>query len=342
MDDNKEKWQVVQEEIQEKLNEMNDNSTEENLDDLIEEYVEKPIPVLVTGGTGFFGKHVCEELKKNNYKPVVFHRNQYNLLSYEEARAAIITSKAKHVIHLAAIQGGIKFNRDNPVSLLENNSLMALNIFKACKELNMEKLLYVLPSCSFPDGGSVIKENSLNEGKPNESVASHAYGKRLQNALSVAYRKQFGLNSVGVAVTNLYGPGANFHPENSKVVEATIRKVVSAVEEEKDNIEMWGSGKPKRQFMFVKDAARGLVNVFKEYDGEDIVNICCKEEVSIKELVDNVVGITDYDGKVIWNQQPDGQMRKMLEVSKNTNKFVGETTAFEEGLRETIDWFKEQ
>lgn len=296
--------------------------------------------VLLTGGNGFLGHAVQEVLQEQEIDYYTFGRGQYDLLSYEHTRTAFKDSKADHVIHLAAVQGGIKFNNEKPVDLIHQNSQIALNVFKAANEFKVKKLVYPVSICAYPKGAEVIEPNTLNDGPPDDSVAPHAYSKRLQYYLANAYRKQYGLNAVGIGIPNMFGPHANFHPEYSKVTEAVISKLINAKQLKKRSVDFWGSGSPKRQFTYVKDAAAGIVEVFKNYNDANIINIGPEEEVSIKELVQTVAKIVGYYGEINWTGELEGRMRNMFEVEDANILLDLEYTPFEIAMRETIQWYK--
>jgi len=299
--------------------------------------------VLLTGGSGFFGSHIKNALEKAGYNVFTFNSKKYDISVYEAVRAAFIDSKPDFVIHAAGFNGGIEFNRKYPAQILEANIRMSLNVFDACKEFKVKKLVSIISSCAYPDGEELITEDSLFNGRSNDSIAAHSFAKRLLQEASTAYNKQYKLNAVTVAVTNLFGPRANFHPENSKVVEGVISKLVKARNEEKESVEFWGSGEPKRQFMFAPDAAKYVVKALESYsDNTKPLNIGPEHESTIKDLVNIVADIVGYKGEIIWDGRPDGQMRKMLDVSTLKSLFGLDTTSFIKALKETVSWYENE
>lgn len=297
--------------------------------------------ILLTGGTGFFGSYIKEALEKENYTVYTFSSSKYNMLDYEAVRAAFIDSRPEYVIHAAGVQGGIGYNLEFPAKILVDNIRMSSNLFDACVEFKPKKVLSIISSCAYPNLDGEIEETQLHSGRAHDTIAFHAFAKRFLQEASLAYNKQFGLNAVTVAVTNLFGERANFHPNHSKVVEATIRKLTS-----NQDVEFWGRGIEKRQLMYAKDAAYYVVKALELYnDNTKPLNIGSDNEISIKDLVDKVKKLTKHKNKISWDtSKPDGQLRKKLNIDTlktllTNNNMTFQETDFEEALRATIDWY---
>lgn len=296
--------------------------------------------VLVTGSSGFLGSHVVEELGKNPNILVFGNgttKRKYDLRDEEQTRALFNDTKPDIVVHCAGLQGGIGFNKSNPVQLFIDNTQMALNVTKLCHERNVQKLLSILPSCSYPDGEE-LQESCYWDSLPNPSVESHGLAKRNLMALTRAYDKQYKSPFVCVALTNLFGPRDTFDTDDAKVVGRVISKVAHAKRNGDKEVVFWGTGKPLREFMFVEDAAKAIVTAsWLHNDPTQPLNIGVRQEFSIKELVDSVVMYLGYEGKVVWDTtKGDGQMRKYL---VKTVDF--ETTPFTVALSKTIEWYLE-
>lgn len=294
---------------------------------------------LITGGYGFLGSHIYDLL--DGQKVFRFPRYEYDLESYEQTRGMIQHVKREFsgpivVINCSAIQGGIGFNKTNPVDLLERNIQININLMRASKALGVSKVIHIASSCAYPDLSEPIQENQLFDGPANESIKFHAEAKRVMQLLCEAYSKQYSFSSVCLCLTNLYGPRANFDEHSSKVVEAAIRKIVDAKVNNKPNVEFYGSGKPLRQLMYVKDAAQAVINHINYDDSSQPRNIGCPDEISIEQLIETIVYLVEYDGEIMWDGRPDGQMRKFLNID---NMYPLEYTPLVTGLKETIEWY---
>ncbi len=296
--------------------------------------------VLVTGGHGFLGSHIVDILNNVGALPIAEHRNFYDLTSQEQTRALFITHRPEYVIHCAGHNGGIEFNRKYPAEILDKNMRMALNVHKSSHEFHVEKVLSIVTSCAYPDVDGVLKEHTLWEGLPNYTIRGHGLAKRMLQACAEQYNKQYGLNAVCAAVTNLYGPGDTFNLTRTKVVGAVIRKVVEA-HQFNNPVEFWGTGAPLRQFMYVVDAANAIVEALVKYDDPTKpLNIGVHSEFTIKELVKEVISCVGYDGVVTWDKSKgDGQMRKMLDVEHMKEILDVEITCFADGIRQTVEWY---
>lgn len=300
--------------------------------------------VAVTGGAGFLGKVVVDMLEKKGCREVFVVRSK----EYDLRKQAAITRLYKQVrpdmvIHLAASVGGIGANRENPGRYLYENTIMGLELMEQARHHGVQKFVTVGTICAYPKFTPVpFKEEELWNGYPEETNAPYGVAKKLLLVQSQAYREQYGLNAIYLLPVNLYGPGDNFDPASSHVIPALIKKCVDAQAENKDSITVWGTGKATREFLYVDDAARGIVMAAQKYDKPDPVNIGAGFEISIKDLVTLIVELTGFKGKVIWDaSKPDGQPRRCLDTSRAKAEFGFEAkTSFETGLRKTIQWYK--
>lgn len=247
------------------------------------------------------------------------------------------------VIHLAARVGGIGFNRMYPAQLFYDNALMGLQLMEASRQAGVEKFVCVGTVCAYPKHTEVpFKEEDLWTGYPEETNAPYGLAKKMMLVQSQAYRQEYGFDSIYLVPVNLYGPGDNFDPESSHVIPALIRKFVEAVREGRKTVEVWGTGEASREFLYVDDAARGILMAAERYDKPDPVNIGSGKEIKIRDLVTAISEITGFEGCVRWDpSKPDGQPRRCLDVSRARREFGFEAEMdFEEGLRRTVDWYR--
>ena len=268
---------------------------------------------------------------------------EHDLRDPGACRAAL--AGAELVIHLAARVGGIGFNRRNPGPLAADNLAMATNVFEACRAEGVGRLVAACSVCAYPEHTPVpFREDSIWDGFPEPSNAPYGLAKRMLIVLSDAYRRQYGLDSCVPVIANLYGPGDNFDLEDSHVVAALIRKYVEAVDSGAKRVEVWGTGEPTREFLYVDDAARGLVLAAESAGGgsSEPFNLGTGSEVSIRELAEAIAGLAGYDGETAWDtSRPDGQARRYLDVERARERlgFTAEVS-LADGLRRTIDAFR--
>jgi len=297
--------------------------------------------VLVTGGTGFLGKHLVEKIKELKPKKLrVLGVEDFDLRKIEDCRKAV--KGIDTVIHLAANVGGIGYNMNHPAELFEDNILMGVNMMKAAREGKVKKYVAIGTICSYPKFTPVpFKETNLFKGYPEETNAPYGLAKLMQLVASQAYRQQYGFNSIFLLPVNLYGPGDNFNPNSSHVIPALIRKFIEAKQENKKEVVVWGTGKATREFLYVEDAADAIIRATEKYNKSLPVNLGAGFEISIKDLVDLLKKLTKYEGKVLWDKsKPDGQPRRMLDTSLAKREFGFKAkTVFSEGLAKTIDWY---
>ena len=301
--------------------------------------------VTVTGGAGFLGSFVVEQLKEKNPKDIFVPRSsEYDLRKKDAIIQMYEDAEPDVVIHLAATVGGIGANRENPGKFFYDNAIMGIQLMEYARKYEVDKFTTLGTVCAYPKHTPVpFKEEDLWDGYPEETNAPYGLAKKMLLVQSQAYRKQYGFNSIFLLPVNLYGPRDDFDLETSHVIPAIIRKCVEAKEEGKDEIVAWGDGSPTREFLYVEDAARGILTATEKYDKSEPINLGAGFEVSIKELVNLIVDLTGFEGGVKWDtSKPNGQPRRKLDTSKAKKEFGFEAeTGFKEGLRETIDWYIE-
>jgi GDP-L-fucose synthase len=296
---------------------------------------------VVTGGGGFLGAPTVRLLESLGADVRVVRSADHDLRDQRAAHDAV--DGAEVVIHLAARVGGIGFNRRNPAPLAYDNLMMGANVFEACREAGVGKLVAACSVCAYPKFTPVpFSEDSLWDGYPEESNAPYGLAKKMLLVLSDTYRRQYGFDSCAPVLANLYGPGDNFALEDSHVIAAMVRKYVEATERDEREVVLWGTGEPSREFLYVDDAARALVLAAERYDSSDPVNIGTGRETRIRDLAETIVRLTGYKGKTVWDtSRPDGQPTRYLDVSRARERFGFEAeTDLEEGLRRTIESFR--
>ncbi len=253
--------------------------------------------------------------------------------------------KADIVIHLAAKVGGIGLNREKPGELFYDNIMIGVQLMEQARLNKVEKFVAIGTICAYPKFTPVpFKEKDLWDGYPEETNAPYGLAKKMLLVQSQAYRQQYCFNSIFLLPVNLYGPGDNFDSSSSHVIPALIKKCVDAVENNKDKINVWGTGKASREFLYVEDAAEGIILATEKYDKSEPVNLGAGFEITIKDLVEKIAKLTGFKGEIEWDHsKPDGQPRRMLDVSKAKKEFdFTAKTDFDEGLKKTIEWYKEQ
>ena len=299
--------------------------------------------ILVTGGTGFLGTHVVNRLlergvpRKNITVPL--HKNT-DLRDWKTCQR--VTRGQHVVIHLAGKVGGIWFNRLRPGELFYDNLIMGTHLMEAARQANVEKFVSVGTICSYPKFAPIpFKESDLWNGYPEETNAPYGLAKKMHIVQSDAYRQQYGFNAINLLQVNLYGPGDHFDPQRSHVIPALIKKIADAMQNKANVIEGWGTGAATREFLYVKDAARGIIMATERYDKPEPVNLGSNMEISMKKLIQVISKLMGFKGSVEWNaSKPDGQPRRRLDVSKAKKEFGFEATInFEQGLKKTIAWY---
>ncbi len=297
----------------------------------------------MTGGTGFLGQAVCRVLDQQAPALLVApSRADFDLRDPDDTRRLLAETRPDVVIHLAARVGGIGANRERPADLYLENLLMGTNVIEQCRLAGIDKLVVVGTICSYPKHTPVpFSETSLWTGYPEESNAPYGIAKLAQLVQLQANRDQYGQQGVYLMPTNLYGPGDKFHPSVSHVIPALIKKCVEAVEAGDDRIEVWGTGTASREFLYVDDAARGILLAAEHYRGREPVNLGTQQEMPIKELVEAVAEVAGFTGRIQWDTtRPDGQPRRCVDTDRARELFGFEaSTPFPEGLLRTYRWY---
>jgi len=300
--------------------------------------------VFVTGGSGFLGTSVRAALARHGVSDVIApSSSDVDLLDSAAASSVIADAQPDVVIHLAARVGGIGANMERPASLYLENLLLGTNVIEAARAADVEKTVVVGTICSYPKHTPVpFSESSLWQGYPEETNAPYGIAKLAHLVHLQANRAQYGQAGIYLMPTNLYGPGDKFNPAVSHVIPALIRKCVIARDAGDDEIVVWGTGSASREFLFVDDAAEGIVMAAERYEAADPVNLGANRELLIKELVEMVSDLTGYEGRIRWDDtRPDGQPRRCVDPSRARDCFGFEaTTDFRAGLRATIDWYE--
>jgi len=300
---------------------------------------------IVTGGAGFLGSHLVDLLRADGIEPTVPRRAEVDLTDTNEAAAFFEETKPTQVFHLAAEVGGIGANRDNPGRYWYANLMMGVNVLEQARIHGTEKVVMVGTICSYPKFAPIpFREETLWDGYPEETNAPYGVAKKALLVGAQAYREQYGLNAVVLLPVNLYGPRDNFDLQSSHVIPALIRKMIEARDSGAAEVTLWGDGTPTREFLFVEDAARGLVLAGRDYNGPEPVNLGTGTEISIKDLAHSVAEATGFDGSIVWDTtKPNGQPRRQLEVSRAREQFGFEAeTSFADGLAQTVTWFEAQ
>ena len=299
--------------------------------------------VLVTGGAGFLGSCVTDELKKLGVRSgdiVIPRSGKTDLRKWENCVKAV--KGVDVVIHLAAKVGGIGLNREKPGTLFYDNLVMGIQLMEAARLAGVDKFVAVGTICAYPKHTPVpFREESLWDGYPEETNAPYGLAKKMLLVQAQAYRQQYGFNAIFLLPVNLYGPNDNFDTSSSHVIPALIRKFAEARDRGEDKVVVWGTGKASREFLYVSDAANGIALAAEKYNGADPVNLWAGFEITIKDLVALIAKLMRFDGEIVWDAtKPDGQPRRMLDVARAKERFgFSAATGFEEGLRKTIDWY---
>lgn len=300
--------------------------------------------IVVTGGAGFLGSHLVAKLKSKGYKHVqVPTIEQYDFVKMEDVRRMYDEMKPDAVIHLAAVVGGIGANRENPGRFFYDNLMMGAQLMGIARLKGVQKFVALGTICCYPKFTPVpFKEDDLWNGYPEETNAPYGLAKKMLLVQSDSYRRQYGFNSIFLMPVNLYGPGDNFDPKSSHVIPALILKCVDAIKQDKKEITVWGTGKATREFLYVEDAAEGIILALEKYEKSDPVNLGAGFEISIKELAELIARLSGFKGKIVWDaSKPDGQPRRCLDTSRALKEFGFKSgTNFEQGLKKTIEWYR--
>jgi GDP-L-fucose synthase len=302
--------------------------------------------VLVTGGAGFLGREVCSQLTDAGAAELVVPRRaQHDLTEQAVVRALLDETQPDVVVHLAAEVGGIGANMANPGRYFYANAAMGINLIEESRRVGVAKFVQVGTVCAYPKFTPVpFREEDIWDGYPEETNAPYGVAKKSLLVMLQAYREQYGFNGIYLLPVNLYGPHDNFDLETSHVIPALIRKFITARDEGNPTVTLWGTGSPSREFLYVRDAASGIVAATERYDGPEPVNLGNGREVPIKELAETISNLVGFEGEIVWDtSKPDGQPRRALDVTRAKEYFGWEATVpFEEGLRRTIEWWESQ
>jgi GDP-L-fucose synthase len=300
--------------------------------------------ICVTGGAGFLGTHLIQDLRERGadeiFVPTI---EDYDLVDPTAIARMLADSNPDVIIHLAAHVGGIGANREHPAEFFYDNLMMGVQLLHQAYLRSVEKFVAIGTVCAYPKFTPVpFKEDDLWDGYPEETNAPYGLAKKMLLVQSQAYREQYGYNSIFLLPVNLYGPGDNFDPRSSHVIPALIRKCMEAQEQNADQIMVWGDGSPTREFIYVTDAARGIALATECYNESLPVNLGSGFEISIKDLAEKIARMTGFTGELVWDtSKPNGQPRRALDTSRAKEKFgfVAQTD-FDEGLQQTIDWYR--
>jgi GDP-L-fucose synthase len=300
--------------------------------------------VMVTGGGGFLGRRIAHKLQERGATPIVIRSADYDLTDAERVRAALKDADAEYIVHAAAVVGGIGANREHPGRFFYENAVMGVHLIHEAWRAGIRKLAIVGTVCSYPKFTAVpFLEEDIWSGYPEETNAPYGLAKKMLLVQAQAYRDEYGFESAFVIPTNLYGPGDNFDYDTSHVIPAIIRKCVEAREAGHDEIVLWGTGEPTREFLFVDDAAEGVVLGLQHLDDPQPVNLGSASEIRIRELAEQIARIAGFGGRFVWDpSKPDGQPRRAVDGSK-ARRLLGWSprVGLEEGLTRTVEWYRE-
>jgi GDP-L-fucose synthase len=301
--------------------------------------------ICVTGGAGFLGSFVLEALKKRGATEFFVPRiEEYDLVNQKDIQRLLDLSQPDIIIHLAALAGGIGANRARPADFFYHNLIMGVQLIHEAWKRNVDKFVAIGTVCAYPKFTPVpFKEENLWAGYPEETNAPYGLAKKMLLVQAQAYREQYGFNAIYLLPVNLYGPRDNFNLETSHVIPALVRKCIEAQVRGDNEVVLWGDGSPTREFLYAGDAADGILTATEFYNGSEPVNIGSGQEISIKDLAEKIAHLTGFNGKLVWDTtKPNGQPRRALDTSRASDYFGWlASTHFEEGLRETIAWYKQ-
>jgi GDP-L-fucose synthase len=299
--------------------------------------------VCVTGGAGFLGSFVVEELRRQGAEDIfVPNRSEHDLVTRDGVLRTLADAKPDVVIHLAAVVGGIGANRANPGQYFYDNAMMGIQLIEEARLAGVSKFVALGTICAYPKFAPIpFREEDLWNGYPEETNAPYGLAKKMMLVQCQAYRQQYDFNGIFLLPVNLYGPRDNFELESSHVIPAMIRKMMTARDLGK-TVTLWGDGSPTREFLYVADCARAIVLAAERYDGPAPVNIGAGWEISIRDLAETIAKYVGYEGEVIWDTtKPNGQPRRKLDVSRAKDYFGFESQVpFDEGIRETVAWWE--
>lgn len=301
--------------------------------------------VSVTGGAGFLGSFVIDKLRQRGVKEIFVPRiENYDLVKREDILKMLADARPDMIIHLAALAGGIGANRARPADFFYINLMMGVQLMHEAWLAGVEKFVAVGTICAYPKFTPLpFKEEHLWDGYPEETNAPYGLAKKMLLVQAQAYRQQYGFNAIYPLPVNLYGPRDNFDLETSHVIPALIRKYIEARERGDQQVVLWGDGSPTREFLYVEDAAEGLLMAAEYYDGPEPFNLGSGQEISIKDLAHLIARLTGFEGEILWDtSRPNGQPRRALDTSRAQEYFgFRAEMTLEEGIRRTIEWYRE-
>lgn len=300
--------------------------------------------VLVTGGSGFLGRQIVPRLEKREALVFVPRKKDYDLVDFASCQRCFQEHSPEIVIHSAAYYGGIWINQLYPGRIFYENLVMGAHLMEAARLARVKKFVQIGTACSYPGYlEGMLKEENLWDGPLHESVFHYGLTKKIMNIQGKAYKKEYDFNSIHLILTNLYGPFDTFNPDRSHVVSALVRKVVEAKLANKPEVEVWGTGKPIREFLYVEDCAEAIILASELYNDLTPMNLGCGEGTTIKELIETTCKVAGYRGRLAWNsEKPDGQYKKVLDVKRMKEKLNwSPPTSLATGLKKTIDWYLE-
>lgn len=298
--------------------------------------------VLVTGAGGFVGQHLVAQLRK--MKPAkIFTPGSKDFDLREKSVCAKVVKDMDIVIHLAANVGGIGYNQEFPGTLFYDNLLMGVHLMEEARKAGVDKFVAVGTICAYPKFAPIpFREDDLWNGYPEETNAPYGLAKKMMLVQAQAYRQQYDFRAIYLLPVNMYGPGDNFDPDSSHVIPALIRKFVEAKQAGSKEVVVWGTGRATREFLYVEDAARGILLASEKYDDSEPVNLGSSFEISIGDLAETVKKVVGFEGRIVFDtSKPDGQPRRKLNVSRAKKEFGFESeVSFEDGLRKTVEWYE--
>ena len=300
---------------------------------------------VVTGGAGFLGTYVVKALTARGAKSIVVPRSEeYDLRQIAQVKALLNDAQPDVIIHLAAVVGGIGANNERPAEFFYDNLMMGVQLFHEAWRAGIKKFVTIGTVCAYPKYTPIpFVEDELWNGYPEETNAPYGLAKKMLLVQGQAYQQQYGFNSIYLLPTNLYGPLDNFDPSSSHVIPALIKKCFEAKATHQEEIVVWGDGSPTREFLFVEDAAEGILLATEHYADPEPVNLGSSYEISIKDLVEKIANFTGFEGRIVWDtSKPNGQPRRKLDTTRASQAFGFEAeVSFDEGLQRTIDWYNE-
>jgi len=301
--------------------------------------------IVVTGGAGFLGSHLVDELRSMGCRDIFVPRSdQYDLRKPEAVAQLYRDARPEVIIHLAAVVGGIGANRENPGRFFYDNLLIGVELMEQARRRGVEKFVAIATVCAYPKFTPVpFKEDDLWNGYPEETNAPYGLAKKMLLVQAQAYRQQYCLNAIYLLPVNLYGPRDSSDLAKSHVIPALIKKCVDAIEDNQSRVEVWGTGQASREFLYVEDCARAIALATERYDKPEPVNLGAGREITIRKLMSLIAELTGFRGEILWDgSKPDGQPRRCLDVSRAEREFgFRATTDFTDGLRKTIEWYRE-